>query len=107
MTSNQSKLLPLACSLEEAEQRERQERWARVGDRALIDRRRSASGARLRFASAPDIRSELEELISLEAVCCAFLEFSLRDEGETLVLDVSGPREAASVIDLFAAPVSD
>jgi len=42
----------------------------------------------------------------LDLRCCAFLDFSLDRDGGDLVLDITGPRGARSVIDMFFAPAA-
>jgi hypothetical protein len=95
--------LPLACSLDAGALAERRGRWEAVSSRALADRSRVDGGVRLRYRAEPGIADELRELVRLEGECCAFLSFSLHEEGGFVVLDVGGPPEAASLVDEFAA----
>ena len=94
--------LPLACTLEGAAFAERRARWGALSQRALAGRERMPGGVRLRYRAEPGVGDELRELVRLEGDCCAFLEMRLRDDGAGLVLEVSGPPEAAEVVEAFA-----
>ena len=59
-----------------------------------------------RYRRAPEVEAKLRELIVLEAECCPFLDFELAEEGDEVVLKVSGPPEAAGVVDLFSPPAT-
>jgi hypothetical protein len=95
--------LPLACSLETSALEERLERWRRLNEAKLLGAQRDRAGVTLRYRADGDAEVELRELIRLEGECCAFLNMTLRREGGDLRLDVSGPPEAAEVVEGFAA----
>jgi hypothetical protein len=94
--------LPIACSLEAREASERAEAWRGLAERALLTRERSQSQARLVFRSRPDIEVALRELVAAEEVCCPFLDLALTRTGDHLTLEVTGPPEAAAILDMFA-----
>ncbi len=93
---------PIACSLSATDARTRRAGWRTVADRALTEASRTPSGARQVYGAHPGVERELEELIRLEAECCAFLRFTLSRDRHALVLEVEGPEEAAGIFDLFA-----
>ena len=93
--------LPLACSLQGAELRERAERWRDVADRGLRSSRKEDGAVVLSFARQEGLEAELRELIELERECCAFLELTLEDRAG-LDLRISGPPGSEAVLDSFA-----
>ena len=95
--------LPLACSLETGALEQRLERWRRLNEAELIDARRGPASAILRYRARGEAEGELRELVRLERECCPFLELSLERGDDVLVLEVTGPAEAAEVIDGFTA----
>jgi hypothetical protein len=93
----------IGCSLEKAEMAERGRRWERLAERALIAADRTGeTAARQRYRAEPGVRGELEELVRLERECCPFLDMRVDDVDSEVVLDVSGPPEAAEIIAAFA-----
>jgi hypothetical protein len=94
--------LPPACTLDAAAFAERRARWEALAERALAGRESTPGGVRLRYRAEPGVAGELRELVRLEGECCAFLDLRLRDEGGGITLEVSGPPEAAQVIEAFA-----
>lgn len=77
--------LPIACSLEEQELADRVSAWASLFEESLIHRSSSATGVRIQLRSAPDVLQRLEELIELEAKCCAWMSFTIAGEDELTV----------------------
>src|SRR5919107_2373550 len=92
-----SNTLPIACSLSAAQLRDRTGDMARLG-RALVGVRRAGPRAQLRFA--PGHADALRTLAAAEAECCPFL--TLEVTGDSL-LTVSGPSDAAAVVDEWVA----
>ncbi|MDQ1395845.1 MAG: hypothetical protein QOG64_1104 [Acidimicrobiaceae bacterium] len=88
---------PIACTLPAGERPDRMADWqaaaARATGRIGIER-----GVRLTFPAAPDLAAQLAALASSEIGCCSFLRIALAFEPGRIVLDVSGPPEAAPVI---------
>jgi hypothetical protein len=81
--------MPIACSLRSAELKTRRERWLDLASHLdAIDT--TARGLRLRFAAAPGVATELEELAVLERDCCAFADWSVAARADEVVLDVTG-----------------
>ncbi len=90
--------LPVACALDAAEQVPRRRRWLALGDRALVEKRATATGARLRFEADGAVESELRSLASAERACCGFATWAVRREDHELLLDVDGPPDAVPAI---------
>lgn len=97
----------IACSLNASDYRARLAEMAAVARDALRAREEVVGGQRLTFAATPDVRERLERIVAAEATCCAFLSFDLRPDGDELRLDVTGPEDAAPIIEeLFARDLS-
>jgi hypothetical protein len=100
--------LPVACTLGPAEQGLRRERWLALGERALVEKRVTATGARLRFEADGESEAELRSLASAERMCCGFATWAVRREDREFVLEVDGPPDAVPAIRaLFELEPSD
>ena len=70
---------------------------------ALRERRPIDGGARLTFEDTIHVRRRLEAFVAAESSCCRFLTMSLESTAGRLVLDVTGPELAATIVEeLFA-----
>lgn len=96
--------IPVACTLTEAEMRERR--------RTILDSVRTAvrsvkpltMGYTYSFEAKPEVVVQLARLVDLERVCCAFLTFRIVAEAgnESICLEITGPPEAKMLIaDIF------
>ena len=94
---------PIACALDATDAGARRARWGELATEAMTECGRTPDGARQLYRADPRIQRELEELIRLEAECCAFLEFTLTRDRDALVLEVQGPVEAAGILEQFAS----
>lgn len=97
---------PCSCSLPEAEKDERALEIRAVFEPLVLERERTASGASILLADRDGLEAELRDLIAREQVCCAFLDFSLERVGGAWRLEITGPAEAATVLDEWAGAVS-
>jgi MerR family transcriptional regulator, copper efflux regulator len=88
----------LACSLSSAEGAERAARWRTLLDAGLLSRTATTAGQRLAFSSDPDVAGELDALVAAEQDCCPFLHLTVERFDDTLVLDISGPPDAADIV---------
>ena len=93
------KELPIACSLDAAQLAERKERWRALEEHALISTERTENGARQRYRGGAAIEAELRDLVALEAECCPFLDLRVERVHAETFLEISGPPEAAQVVD--------
>ena len=89
--------LPIACSLNAADLRVRMAEVAAVGRAGLRDRTTDGATSTLRFDRRDDVRQRLEAIVAAESECCAFLDLTLVDDGEELVLTISAPPGAEPV----------
>jgi hypothetical protein len=96
--------LPIACTLTPNGMTARLALIDALATDGLLDRTPTDTGLRVRLRDTLEIERRTRELIAAESACCAFLAFELRRDGTALILDISGPRDARPVIDLFFAP---
>jgi hypothetical protein len=93
--------IPIACTLTEAEMRERR--------RTILDSVRGAvsrvtalpAGYAYHFEAKPEALVQLARLVELERVCCAFLTFRIIAEAgsDAICLEITGPPDAKPLID--------
>jgi hypothetical protein len=90
---------PIACFLDGKSYRERLTRIRALVGRALLSRDRLATSVRLRFRLDTGVEEELKTLVALERECCPFLVLELEKSRHEAVLVISGPDEAAYLLD--------
>jgi MerR family copper efflux transcriptional regulator len=94
----------LACSLSATEGAARAARWRALLDTHLLSRTATSLGQRLAFSSDAAVAAELDALVAAERDCCPFLTLNVERLGEALILDISGPPDAAPIVDtMFGA----
>ncbi|RMI46055.1 MerR family transcriptional regulator [Streptomyces triticirhizae] len=92
---------PVACSLDGGGFAERTAAWRRLTEGA----RRAPLPGGVRLTVPADRAAALAELVVSEQRCCPFLAFRLVFDGPELHCEVSGPAEAAELLDgLFGPP---
>lgn len=67
----------------------------------LVERARTAEGLRLRIGPHPGARAVMLDFVQREQACCPFFDFSVDDEPDGLSVAVTGPPEAAPLLDLL------
>lgn len=82
----------LECTLGPEQLVDRRAAWGEVAA-ALVDRVRTENGFRARFRRSPGISDALRALVAAERDCCGWASWALSDEGNSVVLDVTGPPE--------------
>jgi hypothetical protein len=99
---------PVACSLSGGELEQRVAAIAEVGAASLVSR--TATGGRhlLRFRAGAQTQRRLEEIVAAESECCSFLDLSLTEENDEIVLSIAAPEggqeTAAGLVEAFGAP---
>ena len=86
-------LVPIACSLTDADLAVRRDRWLELARRGGVEVASTEKGLRLAFPGAPGVEGELRQLAQLERDCCAFADWSVRSVGGEVVLDVTAESE--------------
>jgi hypothetical protein len=93
---------PIACSLGASELNERLKAIAEIGASSLISRRIEGRNRVLRFRRNATTRGLLEGIVAAEAECCSFLELSLHEQDDELVLSIAAPEDGRAVADELA-----
>lgn len=93
---------PIACSLEAAELQQRLAALAAVGGESLLSRLETGGRNRLRFRGGSATRMRLTEIVAAERACCPFLDLSLTEQGDELLLTIEGSGEGRAVADELA-----
>jgi hypothetical protein len=98
--------LPIACSLNATELAERLAEMADVGRAALRGIRTTGTHAQLSFAAGKGVRDRIAAIVAAESQCCAFLDMTVSDEPDTVVLTIAAPEGAdvAELVDAFQPP---
>ena len=99
-TANQSP--SLACTLTDAELRERRATMRRILLPHVLACHSRDLELTMNFPNRESIREELDAFVDFERRCCAFLDFSITSTGENLLLTISGPDGSESTIRAFA-----
>jgi hypothetical protein len=102
--------LAIACSLSAAEMPARLADIAALGREALTGAEISEGRATLRLAAGAGVRHRLDAIVQAESACCAFLDFSLDQTGDEIVVQIGAPAEAqlvlAEFVESFSAEVT-
>jgi hypothetical protein len=94
--------LPVVCSLGADDLEQRIVAIGELGAESLVDRRQDGGRHLLRFRSDARTRERLEGIVRAERECCAFLDLTLEDEGDYVVLSVAAPEAGQATADGFA-----
>jgi hypothetical protein len=97
---------PAACSLGARELQQRLTAIIETGASSLISRNIEGGRHILRFRASEAVRRQLKGIVVAEAECCPFLDLSLSDEGDELVLSIAAPKNARAVADELAGAFS-
>ena len=101
----------IACSLNDAEFRERRALARRTLLTQIIISQRISNGLALTFTNSEALRRDVKTFVRLEWECCDFLTFTLTPDtvpaNEPLVLTIKGPPEAAATIEMIARAVEE
>jgi hypothetical protein len=92
--------LPIACTLNEAELRDRREAIMDAFRSIKVTATELPDGYSFTFPASSESLQRIAELVDLERQCCAFLTFKIVVEAANVAirLEVTGPGEAKKVI---------
>jgi hypothetical protein len=96
---------PIACSLEAYQRVARRERWLTLASRVLVAVETTERGLRLVFAAEDGVAAELQELAELERDCCAFAAWTVRADGDRVVLAVDAEGAAVAAVQGMFGPL--
>lgn len=90
--------IPIACTLTTKEAASQLDEWAAV--RAAATSTRPVDGGH-EVTLPADLHETVRDLAAREAACCAFLTLDVAADDSATVLRITGPADAAPVIDLI------
>jgi hypothetical protein len=94
---------PITCLLDASDLQRRLNEIAEVGAKSLIERSSDEGRHLLRFRSDAETRRRLEAIVAAEEKCCSFLDLSLNEQGDELLLWISAPEDGQLVAGELAA----
>jgi hypothetical protein len=98
---------PIACTLTDADFRNRQFAWLKVGTYAN-GASEIPGGLAFEFSPTAGVYGSLSELVRLEAECCAWMAFTLEEREGAVRLSVTAAGEDGERgVRLAFAPLSD
>jgi hypothetical protein len=100
---------PIACTLTEAEPRERRRTILESVRDAALDVTPLPLGYTYRFNPTSEVLAKLVRLVDLERQCCPFLTFRITvpPDRRALCLDITGPPDAKPIIaDFFGSDLT-
>ena len=100
--STKTQKVEVACSLTDAESRERRSLVRETLFPHITTAKKIAAGVKLTFPNSDLVRSNVEEFVALERQCCGFLTFDISPPEQGLVLTIDGPAEAEVTLQKFA-----
>jgi hypothetical protein len=98
--------LPIACSLEGSDLRERLAEMAEVGRSGLIGVESEPGTAVLRFRQTEGMSDRLARIVAAESECCGFLDMELEERDGSLQLTIDSPEGAGPVVEELVAAFS-
>src|SRR5438046_924051 len=95
--------LPIACTLAEAEMRQRRQAIMDTFRNARVSVTELSDGYAYTFEASSDALTRIAQLVDLERQCCPFLSFKIVVEAATapMRIEVTGPTDAKKVIAEF------
>jgi hypothetical protein len=95
------KKVPIACSLDAGEARDRWHEWQALAP-TLRSVERPVHGLYLHFTADDATRAELQRLVVAERQCCGFVSWDLEDRGDELVVTINGdPTGVNAMVESF------
>ncbi|WP_051960887.1 hypothetical protein [Devosia riboflavina] len=100
-TGDNDTTLPIACTLEADDFKERVTGIRALAARSLRSSRREP--LQLILVYAPEALTEVQDLVAKESNCCSFMDFDLQHDAQAVRLTITAPIEALAAADeLFA-----
>lgn len=92
----------IACALDAAGQAARAEEFRALVAGALLARTEKGRGALLRFDPAHE--AAVRDLLAREQQCCSFWDIRIARDDGALLVEITGPPEAAPLLDRLTGP---
>jgi hypothetical protein len=93
-------LLPTACTLGVSDGQAQVARWRQLNGGSLTHRDRRDGELLLVYRADEQTRAELESLVSVEKICCAFLDWQVEERDGDLRLRIHGTAADLDTLDL-------
>jgi hypothetical protein len=93
---------PPSCSLSVGRLQERLAAISEIGVRSLVSREAKDGDHLLRFRADKTTRRQLEDIVAAEVECCSFLDLTLWEEGDEILLAIAAPGGEDAVADGLA-----
>ena len=92
--------LPIACSLTEAELRERRQTIVKGFSKMEVRVTELPDGYAYSLPATSEVLTQVAQLVDMERLCCPFLTFTIIIEpaGKAIRLEITGPKEAKALI---------
>jgi len=91
-----SEPVPIACTLDGADMRQRAAAWRALLGSGLVERRRVPGG--VRFSAREGARATLLELLELERECCPWMDIEVADGVATITSDRAEGRAVLALL---------
>jgi hypothetical protein len=89
---------PVACTLTASGLADQARRWEQLIARAMTGHAETEDGVRLSFRPGPGTEDELRALVAVETECCTWATWTVRRDGEAVVLDVRSAAEGVAAL---------
>jgi hypothetical protein len=91
---------PIACSLNEAELRERRQTIMKSFSSMEVRGTELPAGYAYSVPATSEVLTQVTQLVDMERLCCPFLTFTIIIEpaGKGIRLEITGPKEAKALI---------
>jgi hypothetical protein len=93
---------PIACTLGTSQLRQRLDEIAALGAESLLGHELEDGAHTLRFHRDDRTRRQLEEIVAAEARCCPFLDLSINESEDDLVLAIAAPEGGDQLAEALA-----
>jgi hypothetical protein len=100
----------LACRLDVVEQARLMAEYARLAETAVSDVRRAGRQLQISVSRSDEADARVDRIVDAEHACCPFMDVTVDQDAETLVVTYSGPDAIEPVLDMIEArvrPASD
>ncbi|MDN5757984.1 MAG: hypothetical protein L0H59_05555 [Tomitella sp.] len=92
--------LPIACALTPGADRDQIERWRAFDDEHALGVERVESRLAVHYLRTDDSVRRLRELVAVESSCCSFVDWTVEEDQEHLLLVVTGSADQLAEIDV-------
>jgi hypothetical protein len=93
---------PIACTLGTSQLGQRLDEIAALGAKSLLGHDLKDGAHTLRFRRDDGTRHQLEEIVAAEAQCCSFLDLSISEREDDLVLAIAAPEGGDQLAEALA-----